>query len=176
MIPKTAANARVTQLRGGLVGELGQFYGEDTIPGQARFEKGLGSALPYYRKAAVIEQAQMFGKKMNSFMQQWKNSFPSDAYATPMPALSPSGMNTWKTFDPAGYDEFMKDQQDLSARHDAAAKLWAPAATAQPSGGAAQPGSGKTISLSDARNLPQFKGQTDAQITAAAKALGYTVQ
>ena len=139
MIPKTAANARVTQLRGGLVGELGQFYGEDTIPGQARFEKGLGSALPYYRKAAVIEQAQMFGKKMNSFMQQWKNSFPSDAYATPMPALSPSGMNTWKTFDPAGYDEFMKDQQDLSARHDAAAKLWAPAATPANPGGAAPP-------------------------------------
>jgi hypothetical protein len=33
-----------------------------------------------------------------------------------------------------------------------------------------------TIKLSDARNLPQFKGMTDDQITAAAKQWNYTVQ
>lgn len=40
----------------------------------------------------------------------------------------------------------------------------------------AQPGAGKVISLADAKKLPQFAGKSDAEITAAAKGLGYTVQ
>jgi hypothetical protein len=42
-----------------------------------------------------------------------------------------------------------------------------------PKTGAAPKG---TVSLAKARNLPQYKGKSDADITAAAKALGYTVK
>jgi hypothetical protein len=42
-------------------------------------------------------------------------------------------------------------------------------------GPAAQSGAGKSISLTDAKALPQYKGKSDAEISAAATALGYTV-
>ena len=43
----------------------------------------------------------------------------------------------------------------------------------EPSGG--QGGSGKSVSLQEAKGLPQFKGKSDAEITAAIKAAGHEV-
>lgn len=119
-IPLTEAKSKYKELSATVVGELGQFYGESTIPGQARFEKGLDATLPYYRRAAIREQIHAMGVKMNSYMQQWENSAPSDQYHTPMPGISDSALKAWQRFDPESANEFVKHQQELQAKRQQA--------------------------------------------------------
>ena len=116
MIPYSRDNNITTTLKAGIIGELGQFYGESTIPGQTRFEKGIGSLIPSARKDAILEQIRMLGDKMSSFQQQWRNSMPSARYTRPMPALSPEAMRTWMALDPKGARVFLahQDAMDMS--------------------------------------------------------------
>jgi hypothetical protein len=119
-IPLTEAKAKYKELSATVIGELGQFYGESTIPGQVRFEKGLDATLPYYRKAAIREQIHAMGVKMNSFMQQWENSAPSDQYHTPMPGISAKALQAWKAVDPQEAGEFEQHQKELQAKRQQA--------------------------------------------------------
>ena len=68
-----------------LVDELGQFYGNTTIPGLADFKNTLMSTLPGNREAAIRTQAHSMGEKMDSYVQQWNNIAPSKSYQRPMP-------------------------------------------------------------------------------------------
>jgi hypothetical protein len=68
-----------------LVDELGQFYGNTTIPGLADFKDTLLSTLPGNREAAIRTQAHSMGEKMDSYVQQWNNIAPSKSYQRPMP-------------------------------------------------------------------------------------------
>ena len=126
MIPYTEDNNKTTTLKAGIIGELGQFYGESTIPGQSRFEKGIGSAVPSARKDAILEQIKMLGDKMSSFQQQWKNSMPSAHFTRPMPGLSPEAMRTWATLDPVGAKIFQAHQDAMDMNKNGAAQHAAP--------------------------------------------------
>lgn len=131
LIPYSTDNNKTTTLKAGIVGELGQFYGESTIPGQTRFEKGIGSMVPSARKDAIIEQIRMLGDKMSSFQQQWKNSMPSSHYSRPMPGLSPEAMRTWMTLDPTGAKNFQRHQDELDmSKNGSASGQGQPAAAA----------------------------------------------
>jgi hypothetical protein len=146
-----------------VVSELGKFYGNDTIPALEGYRKTLGAIRPSNRAVAIAEQAQAMGKKFDSYEKQWKNAAPSPSYEAPMPQIDDEAKGARAELDPKYKDRYVAEQQ-------AAQK----AALASPPP-AAQPGIGKSISLDAARALPQFRGQSDAQIAAAAKALGYTV-
>jgi hypothetical protein len=79
--------------------------------------------------------------------------------------------------------DYIAFPQDLRQRWDLGPGHVRPALTGgQAQGGGQQPKTGGqaqpkgSIKLTDARNLPQFKGMTDDQITAAAKQWNYTVE
>jgi hypothetical protein len=161
MIPYTEDSNRTNTLKAGIVGELGQFYGESTIPGQAKFEKAVGSNVPSARKDGIIEQIQMLGDKMSSFQQQWKNSMPSKHYSRPMPGLSPEAMSTWMKLDPTGARRFLAHQDELDMSKNGSQ----PAAQAAPK---AAPGG---LSFSKSAYLkanPQGNVNAAAQAAAAA--------
>ncbi len=140
--------------------ELARFYGTDTIPGIAAIKKTLTATLPGNRMKAIQTQGQSMGDKFGSYVKQWRNAAPSAVYEANMPGISANAIAALKALDPD------YDRSDIAALEGLRARLTQDQ----------QPGAGQTITLSDARNLPHFKGQTDAQITAAAEALGYTVQ
>jgi hypothetical protein len=71
-------------------------------------------------------------------------------------------------------DSMVENNRYLRARYGQAG-TGTSAPRAPQASAAQQPGTGKTISLAQARSLPQFQGQNDAQITMAAQALGYKV-
>jgi hypothetical protein len=84
-IPGTPAYTAYKNQADTLVDELGQFYGNTTIPGLADFKNTLMSALPGNREAAIRTQAHSMGEKMDSYVQQWNNIAPSKSYQRPMP-------------------------------------------------------------------------------------------
>ena len=100
---------------------------------------------------------------------------------------------TWRTLvDDAQADgrpmDYIAVPQDLRQRWDLGPGRINPSLQPQPGQQQSQsngrppaqpqqlPGTGKTITLADAKNLPQYKGKTDQEITAAAQQLGYTVK
>ena len=84
-IPGTPAYTAYKNQADTLVDELGQFYGNTTIPGLADFKNTLMSTLPGNREAAIRTQAHSMGEKMDSYVQQWNNIAPSKSYQRPMP-------------------------------------------------------------------------------------------
>lgn len=157
-----------------LVPELGKFYGNDTIPGLQGYRDTLGSTLPKNRMTAIQTQAHSMGQKFDSYVQSWKNAAPSPVYEAHMPGISQGAVAALSALDPeypkSTLAELQGLRQVLSVSGAAAGRT--PSAGAPPAQG---PGAGKSISLADAMNLPQFKGQTPAQVRSAAEALHYTV-
>jgi hypothetical protein len=84
-VPHTPAYTAYKNQADTLVDELGQFYGNTTIPGLADFKDTLMSTLPGNRESAIKTQAHSMGEKMDSYVQQWNNVAPSVHYQRPMP-------------------------------------------------------------------------------------------
>ena len=83
-----------------VVSELGQFYGNTTIPGLSDFKATLDSTLPGSREAAIRTQAKSMGDKMNSFEHGWYNLAPSAAYQAPIPWMDHDALVARAKLDP----------------------------------------------------------------------------
>jgi hypothetical protein len=100
-IPGTPAYTRYKNKMDTVVSELGQFYGNTTIPGLQDFKDTLSSTLPGNREAAIRTQAKSMGDKMNSYEHGWLNAAPSEFYQAPLPGLSPDALRARTRLDPA---------------------------------------------------------------------------
>lgn len=137
--------------------ELAKFYGDSTIPAIAQIKKTLTSTLPGNRKSAIETQAGSMADRLDNYAQKWANAAPSEAYEAAMPGISTRAKDAWASLDPK-----------YASR--TAATIFTKQAPAQQ-----VPGSGKSISLAAAMALPEHRGQSAEQVTAAAKKLGYAV-
>ena len=100
-IPGTPAYTAYKNKMDTVVSELGQFYGNTTIPGLQDFKDTLSSTLPGNREAAIRTQAKSMGDKMNSYEHGWLNAAPSEFYQAPLPGLSPDALRARTRLDPA---------------------------------------------------------------------------
>jgi hypothetical protein len=96
----TPAYTRYKNKMDTVVSELGQFYGNTTIPGLQDFKDTLSSTLPGNREAAIRTQAKSMGDKMNSFEHGWINAAPSAHYQAPLPGLSRDALVARAKLDP----------------------------------------------------------------------------
>lgn len=83
--------------------DLGNFYGDSTIPAAAERRKNLGGIGPG-RQKAIQTQARAMGEKLDAFAQEWKNSSPSAIYEAHMPGISGRALTALQQLDP-DYDQ-----------------------------------------------------------------------
>jgi hypothetical protein len=99
-IPGTNAYTAYKNKMDTVVSELGQFYGNTTIPGLADFKNTLSSTLPGNRETAIRTQAKSMGDKMNSYEHGWYNAAPSAVYQAPIPWMDHEALVARAKLDP----------------------------------------------------------------------------
>ena len=99
-IPHTPAYTAYKNKMDTVVSELGQFYGNTTIPGLGDFKNTLDTTLPGNREAAIRTQAKSMSDKMNSYEHGWVNGAPSAVYQAPLPGLSHDALVARAKLDP----------------------------------------------------------------------------
>lgn len=98
-IPGTAPNKAYQNLLDTVADELVTFYGEPKTNEAIGSKKStLGGLLN--RDAAITEQANAMGIKLDELEQKWHNAAPSNAYQAPMPGISAAAQKARAELDP----------------------------------------------------------------------------
>jgi hypothetical protein len=97
--PGTKAYLAFHNLLDTVADELMTFYGEPKTNEAVSSKKGtLGSV--FNRDAAIEEQANAMGVKIDELQQKWENAAPSPAYQAPMPGWSQKAKRARAALDP----------------------------------------------------------------------------
>jgi hypothetical protein len=101
-IPGTADNKAYENLLDTVSSELGRFYDNNTIPAIAGYRKTLGGLLN--RNAAIDEQANAMGVRMDSYDDKWSSAAPSKEYEAKMPGTYAAARQARANLDPTYKD------------------------------------------------------------------------
>jgi hypothetical protein len=163
-----------------------QFPALNDIAQWAKLEAG-NSDIPAYH-AAVVETADQIAKilqggqggggtsdaKLKQAQDLLNTGFNADQIRSTGTVLRNLLGNRKKEI--IGDNRYLMRWHGIPAAPGATAPQGGGAGPAAGGGGPAQPGAGKIITLAAARVLPQYKGKSDAEITADAQKLGYGVR